>query len=136
KNGVTGKTNYNPLTAPVSNSRNQVDGYCYDGVGNLLQQTSCSTPVYSYDQENRLNATGGVAYTYDGNGERVKKSSGKLYWRGLSGATLLETDLNGNNPAEFIFFNGRRIERRDPTIGYYCSTPGANCPPARRPIHY
>jgi hypothetical protein len=32
--------------------------------------------------ENRLLTAGGVTYTYDGDGRRIKKSSGKLYWYG------------------------------------------------------
>ncbi len=43
----------------------------------------------------------------------MQKSNGKLYWYGMSSDTLVETDGTGNNPTEFIFFNGRRIARRD-----------------------
>ena len=64
-----------------------------------------------------------VSYTYDGDGRRVKKSSGKLYWYGLGGEVLTETDLSGNNPTEFVFFGGKRTARRDPTgtVYYYNS---------------
>jgi hypothetical protein len=36
----------------------------------------------------------------------VKKSTGKLYWYGLGGKVLTETDLSGNNPTEYVFFAG------------------------------
>jgi RHS repeat-associated protein len=77
----------------------------------------------TYDAENRMTATAGVTYTYDGDGKRVKKSNGKLYWYGLSADPLLETDLAGNNATEFIFFKGKRVARRDSAgaISYFFS---------------
>ena len=53
-----------------------------------------------------------VTYTYDGDGQRVKKSSGTLYWRGGNGSVVAETDTSGNSTNEYIFF-GARIARRD-----------------------
>ena len=50
-------------------------------------------------------------YTYDG--KCVSKSSGKLYWYGMSADVLVETDANGNNATEYIFFGGKRIARRE-----------------------
>ncbi len=49
----------------------------------------------------------------DRNGWRVKKSNGTLFWRGLGGEILAETDLSGNNLREYIYFAGRRVARRD-----------------------
>ena len=37
---------------------------------------------------------GAYTYTYDGDGQRVKKSSGKLYWYGSKGEVLTESDLS------------------------------------------
>ncbi len=34
-------------------------------------------------------------YTYDGDGKRVKKSNGKIYWYGLNGEVLAESGLSG-----------------------------------------
>jgi RHS repeat-associated protein len=106
--------------------KNQMSGYCYDAAGNLVLNSPCPqppgtafTPTYSYDAENRMTATAGVTYTYDGDGKRVKKdqASGstydKLYWYGMGSDPLLETDLAGNNGMEFVFFGGKRIARRD-----------------------
>ncbi len=71
---------------------------------------------FTYDAENRMTAGGGVNYTYDGDGKRVAKSNGKLYWYGMSGLdALLETDSAGNTPTEYVFFGGKRIARRDPS---------------------
>lgn len=60
-----------------------------------------------------------MTYAYDGDVKRVKKSNGKLYWYGVYGEVLTETDLSGNNPTEYIYFNGRRIARRDPSGTVY-----------------
>jgi hypothetical protein len=36
----------------------------------------------------------GVTYTFDGAGQRVADSSPKLYWHGLNGSVLAETDTS------------------------------------------
>src|SRR6266566_3994160 len=72
-----------------------------------------------------MTSTAGVTYTYDGDGKRVKKSSGKLYWYGMGSDPLDETDLTGSTSNasfnEYIFFGGKRIARRDSTnaVNYY-----------------
>jgi RHS repeat-associated protein len=84
--------------------------------------------AYVYDAENRLIATGGFSYLYDGDGQRVEKctegttpgscasgATGTLYWRGTNSDPLTETDLLGNVLNTYIFFNGQRIARRDST---------------------
>ena len=83
-------------------------------------------------------------YTYDGDGQRVKKSVGghgcgtggrnpvqqrhnsndQLYWHGPGGEVLAESDLAGTIKAEYIYFGGKRLARRDPSTGvahYYLS---------------
>jgi len=59
-----------------------------------------------------------VTYTYDGDGMRVKKSSGTLYW---GAGPMLESDLSGNFQREYVFAGGARIARRDISTGnaYY-----------------
>ena len=49
------------------------------------------------------------ATLYDGDGRRVYKSSGKLYWYGAGDEILAETDGSGNTTAEYTFFGGKRI---------------------------
>jgi RHS repeat-associated protein len=55
----------------------------------------------------------------------VKKSSALLYWTGTGSDTLSETNLSGATYAEYIYFNGKRVARRDvpgtPTVKYYFS---------------
>jgi RHS repeat-associated protein len=51
----------------------------------------------------------------------VQKSSGTLYWYGMSGDSLVETNLQGANATEYFFFGGKRIARRGPAgeLFYY-----------------
>ncbi|SRR5581483_1838953 len=60
---------------------------------------------YSYDAEDRITSAGGVTYTYNGDGERVQKSNGKLYWGGSASAPLVETDAPGAVTSEYVCFN-------------------------------
>ena len=65
-----------------------------------------------------------MTYTYDGDGKRVKKSNGTLYFTGPGADALLETDLSGNATAEYVFFGGKRVARVDQpagTVEYYFS---------------
>lgn len=132
RSGVTGKTNYEPLSLSAG-TNNQLSGLGnYDPAGNLTGVAS----AYVYDDENRLIATTGFSYIYDGDGERVEKctegtkpgtcatgATGTLYWRGAGGAPLSETDLSGKVQNTYIFFNGQRIARSDSSgaIHYYFS---------------
>jgi RHS repeat-associated protein len=77
--------------------------------------------AYVYDAENRIKTTAGVTYTYDGDGYRVMKSNGTIYW---GPGPLAESDLNGGIQREFVFFNGKRTARLDLPSGlahYYFS---------------
>ena len=102
-----------PNLSVAADTKNRVVGYCYDAAGNLLAQVAppCTVPTWSYDAENRLKTAAGVTYTYDGDGNRVKKSSGKLYWYGSGSEILSETDASGNAQNDYIFFGGKRIAR-------------------------
>src|SRR5579859_4033106 len=64
---------------------------------------------YSWNAESEMKAAAGVTYGYDGDGRRVYKSSGKLYWYGAGGDILAETDASGNTLAEYVFFGGKRL---------------------------
>lgn len=101
-------------------------GFSYDGAGNLTQEGSGGY-AYIYDAENRLIQAGGMSggpysYGYDGSSMRVKKSSaslGTLYWRGISGDVLTETDLSGNVNSEYVYFSGRQVARVNGTGNVY-----------------
>jgi RHS repeat-associated protein len=103
-----------PILTVSADTNNRISGFCYDAAGNLLGQTAppCPSPTYTYDAENRIKTTAGVTYTYDGDGNRVKKSNGKLYWYGSGSVILDESDATGNITNEYIFFGGKRLARR------------------------
>ncbi len=106
--------NLNQLAGP----NNRFTGMSYDAPGNLLNDGASN---YTYDAENKIKIGANVTYTYDGDGRRVKKSNGKLYWYGMGSDPITETDAAGNNPVEYVFFGGKRIARRDSAgaISYY-----------------
>ena len=97
---------------------NQLTGYGYDAAGNMTNDpTDGDTLVY--DQENRIaTATrSGVTtnYTYDSDGNRVKKVSGSigtLYWY-MAPGIVGESDPAGVMKSEYVFFCGERVARRD-----------------------
>jgi len=91
-------------------------GFAYDNAGNL---TNDGTSSYTWNAVNQLTSAGGVTYTYDGDGRRVKKSNGTLYWYGPGGSVFAETDLSGNLIREFVYFNGARVARRDSAGSIY-----------------
>jgi RHS repeat-associated protein len=103
--GYSGCTEYlGPGSTATGN--NQLSGFAYDPSGNTL-----SDGVYSYtwDGESQIKTAAGVTYSYDGDGRRVSKSTGKLYWYGSGGEILAETDGSGNTQNEYIFFGGKRV---------------------------
>ena len=85
-------------------TNNRLVGYCYDAAGNYNDISNCSGG-YSYDAESRITQAAAVNYTYDGDGVRVKKSSGTLYWgETFTGGPIEETDLSGNVTADYVYF--------------------------------
>lgn len=132
-NRAVTKCTAEPLSVGIgANNRISSAGFAYDAAGNMTQNGSAS---YSYDAENRLTASAGVTFDYDADGRRVQKSGGTLYWYGADGNVLEETNLSGALPSEYIFFDGRRIARRDQGPPPSCPPPGP-CPPPPVPISY
>jgi RHS repeat-associated protein len=103
----------------LTTTKNQISGYGYDAAGNMTSVPGIAT--YTYNAENQLVTTAGVTYTYDGDGKRVQKSSGKLYWYGMGSDPITESDASGNITNEYIFFVDKRIAKRDSTgnVDYY-----------------
>jgi RHS repeat-associated protein len=102
--------------------------YQYDAAGNMTHDAT-STLNYNFDQENRLTGASGYTYTYDDEGNRVRKSngntasSGTLYWY-MTPGVVAESDLAGTLKSEYIFFDGERVARKDfpgNTVAYYFS---------------
>jgi RHS repeat-associated protein len=112
------------------NSQNQDAISCYDAAGNKVGAAAASPPycsplptTYSYNAEDQLISTAGVTYSYDGDGKRVQKSNGTLYWYGTRADSLLETSGSGSLIYEYVFFGEKRTARRDSSssIDYYFS---------------
>src|SRR6185437_3159696 len=78
----------------------------------------------NYDPENRLTGASGYTYTYDGDGNRVKKSNGTtgtIYWY-MTPGIVGESDLSGNLTAEYVFFDSERVARKSTNgVFYYFS---------------
>jgi RHS repeat-associated protein len=101
----TGCSQESGFSAPADGN-NHLTSFSYDPAGNTQ---SDGTNSYTWDAESQIKTAGGVTYAYDGDGRRVSKSSGKLYWYGSGGDILAETDASGNTTAEYIFFGGKRV---------------------------
>jgi RHS repeat-associated protein len=105
----------------TADNNNRIVGWSYDAAGNQL---SDGVNTFTYDAESRMKTAAGVTYVYDGDGRRVKKSSGMLYWHDLSGNVIEETNLSGTLLDTYAFFNGQRAVRWGATAGddhYYFS---------------
>ena len=112
-------TKCSSLTLNVSvNGNNRVTntGFSYDNTGNMLTD---GVNTYTWEAHARLQSAAGVTYTYDGDGKRVMKSNGTLYWFGDGSAPLAETDSSGNVLNEYVFFGCRRSARRDSSGNVY-----------------
>jgi RHS repeat-associated protein len=96
--------------------------YLYDAAGNMTRNVTPTVQPYTYDEENRLTGAAGYTYTYDGDGNRVRKSngnqaaSGTLYWY-MTPGVVAESDLAGTLKSEYVFFDGERVARRDGATG-------------------
>jgi uncharacterized protein RhaS with RHS repeats len=106
-------------------TNNQLSGYSYDAAGNMTSDPTDGVTL-SYDQENRITGASGYTYTYDADGNRVKKSNGStgtLYWY-MTPGVVAESDLAGALKSEYIFFDGERVARKDfpgNAVAYYFS---------------
>jgi RHS repeat-associated protein len=76
---------------------------------------------YGWNAESEMQSAAGVNYIYDGEGNRLQKSSGKIYWYGAGAEILDESDSNGNFTSEYVFFGGKRVAMRSISTGaiYY-----------------
>jgi RHS repeat-associated protein len=103
--------------------------YQYDAAGNMTFNATPPTQTYTWDPENRLMGAAGYIYTYDGDGNRVRKSngntasSGTLYWY-MTPGVIAESDLAGSLISEYVFFDDERVARKDfpgNAVAYYFS---------------
>jgi RHS repeat-associated protein len=103
--------NYNGCTETVmatitADGNNHISPFSYDLSGNALND---GTHSYTWDGESQLKSADAQSYLYDGDGRRVAKVGGKLYWYGSGGEILSETDAAGTTLNDYIFFGGRRV---------------------------
>jgi len=99
-----------PSVGVSTNNQITNTGFSYDAAGNELSDGSLT---YSWDAESQMKTAAGVTYTYNGDGRRVQKSNGTVYWYGATGDILDETDAAGNLTNEYVYFAGKRMARRD-----------------------
>jgi RHS repeat-associated protein len=136
---ISAQSGYSPCTqenlsvsVDTTNRLSSSSGFYYDTAGNLTQATGMLPATYSYDAQGQLASAsttlGSAAYIYDGDGRRVAKATPgtppvpyKLYWYGDGSDPLDESDGSGTISAEYIFFGGKRIARRDSSghVDYY-----------------
>lgn len=115
-NGCTQETLGVSATA---NNQLSATGFSYDSSGNMLTD---AVNTYAWNAEGEIKSAASVNYTYDGDGNRLEKSSSKIYWYGAGTEILDESDLSGNFTNEYVFFGGKRIAMRNVpsgTIYYY-----------------
>jgi len=100
------------------NTNNQITNasFNYDAAGDL---TGDGIYTYSWNAEHHLTSAANVTYTYDGELQRVRKSSGTLYWYSPAGVPLAESDSSGNMVNEYVFFGSARAARRDSSGNVY-----------------
>jgi RHS repeat-associated protein len=122
---ITQLASHPSCTGTLSQSvgtNNRVSGISFDAAGN---QTSDGPYTMTWDAESKMKSHANVNYTYDGDGRRVKKDQtngsayDKLYWYGLGGDVLAESDFAGTISDEFIFFGGKRIARQAGSNVFY-----------------
>jgi RHS repeat-associated protein len=117
--GYTGCTQEGLSVTATTNNQLSATGFSYDAAGNMLGD---SVNTYGWNAESEIKSAAGVNYTYDGDGNRVQKSNGKIYWYGAGTEILDESDASGNITDEYVFFGGKRVAHRvvsSGSISYY-----------------
>ncbi len=116
-------THCSPTYLSVTSDGNNhlvASGYAYDAAGDMTSEAGFT---YGFDAEQRITSAAGVNYLYDGNGLRVEKSSGTLYWRSVLGDTLAESDGSGNIKNEYIFLDRRIARVSSGVVNYFLAEP-------------
>ncbi len=116
--GYSSCTQENLSVSATTSNQLSSTGFSYDLAGNMLTD---GANTYGYNAESEIKSAAGVNYTYDGDGNRVEKSSGKYYWYGAGTEILDESDTSGNFTNEYVFFGGKRVAMRNVSSGtiYY-----------------
>jgi RHS repeat-associated protein len=101
----------------------------YDQVGNLTNDTYSGEGTRTYDAESRMKQAWAnnqwQTYTYDGNGQRVKRNvNGTETWQvyGLGGELLAEYAANGSPSSpqkEYAYRNGQLLVTAEPSANIH-----------------
>src|SRR5437588_929593 len=90
------------------------NAYCYDAAGDLLND---GFHQYTYDAESRIQQVDGGAatYTYDADGQRVRKTtaSGSTDYLYFGGNIIAEKNVSNSNWTDYVFANGKRLAKAD-----------------------
>ncbi|HEY2496730.1 MAG TPA: RHS repeat-associated core domain-containing protein [Candidatus Angelobacter sp.] len=105
KNVIKGMAESMTLTVDNNNRINNT-GFTYDSAGNLIYDTSVHM---NYDAEERMNPTTGTTYTYDGDGRRVQKSDGTVYWVDDNLHPIATGTSSGSITRDYVFIGDKRI---------------------------
>ncbi len=116
--GYTGCTQETLGVSATTSNQLSATGFTFDSSGNMLTD---GLNTYGWNAESEIKSAAGVNYTYDGDGNRLQKSNGKIYWYGAGTEILDESDASGNFTNEYVFFGGKRIAMRNVSSGtiYY-----------------
>lgn len=119
--GYTGCTQESLSVSATSNnqlSNMGIQNYSYDAAGNMLFD---GVNTNTYNAESEIKTAAGATYTYDGDGNRVEKSTGTIFWYGAGTEILDESNLSGTFTNEYVFFGGKRVAMRNVSSGtiYY-----------------
>ncbi len=116
-NNYAYSTNTNKLT-----SANGIS-FGYDNNGNT---TTEGAKQYIYNQNQRLiqvnNGATTAYYTYNGNGQRVKKvvnGNATVFHYSLNGQLIAESNSAGNITAEYVYLNGQPLAKIEAANIYY-----------------
>ena len=74
--GYTGCSQEALGVSATTNNQLSATGITYDASGNTLTD---GLNTYGWNAESEIKSAAGVNYTYDGDGNRLQKSSGKIY---------------------------------------------------------
>lgn len=110
--------NYNyPANSHHLDNIDNAEYFSYDANGNSTDLPHLGLGSLNYNDQNRLSDISGVTYTYNGNGERVKKDNGNTtyYDFGLNGELLAERDDSGTILNEYVYVNGQFLATTTPS---------------------
>jgi RHS repeat-associated protein len=99
-----------------ANNRINTASYGYDNAGNLTASFNGISTAFNYDAENRLTGVnnGAATYTYDGNGDRVRKDNGSNWTEYVRfGGQVVAEKTSDGFWSDYIYANGKRIAKVD-----------------------